>query len=270
MAITFGAGTLEEDVVFGSPAAETIEGLGGGDLVLAGDGDDLISGNERFLWFGAPSPGTPGNNLILAGDGNDTVFAGYLADMVLGGGGNDSLFGAGVFTSPGAGGGVAASRDLGDLMFGGEGDDRMDGAGGNDTLHGGAGADTVIGNLGRDEMSGGDGADLFVFFFQSGPGLFTGDTGPDAATRDVISDFQSGEDRLDLSGYSGQAPRDLPPVFLGDAPFRPGEARLQARVQEEEGGSVVQIYLPFAYGPPPQTFEIELRGATPGADDILL
>jgi Ca2+-binding RTX toxin-like protein len=270
MAITFGTGTLEDDIVFGFPTADTIEGLGGSDMVFAGDGDDLIAGNERFLWFGAPSPGAPGNNLIFAGDGNDTVIAGYLADTVLGGDGDDSLYGAGVFTSPGAGGGVAASRDLGDLMFGGAGDDRMDGAGGNDTLHGGDGADTIIGNLGRDEMRGGDGADLFVFFFQSGPGLFTGDTGGDEATRDVISDFQPGEDRLDLSGYSGQAPRDLPPVFLGDEPFRPDEARLQVRLQEEEGGSVVQIYLPFAFGPPPQTFEIGLRGATPGAGDIIL
>jgi hypothetical protein len=56
-------------------------------------------------------------------------------------------------------------------------------------------------------MSGGNGADLFIFSFQSGPGLFTGDTGPDAATRDVIWNFQPGEDRLDLSGYSGHAPR---------------------------------------------------------------
>jgi Ca2+-binding RTX toxin-like protein len=244
--------------------------LGGSDIVFAGGGDDLIAGNERFLWFGAPSPGAPGSNLIFGGDGNDTVIAGYLADAVLGGGGNDSLYGAGVFTSGGAGGGVAASRDLGDLMFGGEGDDRMDGVGGNDTLHGGDGADTIIGNFGRDEMSGGEGADLFVFSFQSGPGLFTGDTGSNAATRDVISDLQPGEDCLDLSSYSGQAPRDLPPIFLGDAPFRPEEARLQVRVQEEEGGSVLQIYLPFAFGPSPQTFEIELRGATPGAGDIIL
>jgi Ca2+-binding RTX toxin-like protein len=139
MPVIFGTGTLEDDLVFGSPAADTIEGLGGSDMVLAGDGDDLIAGNERFLWFGAPSPGAPGNNLILAGSGNDTVFAGYLADMVLGGSGDDSLYGAGVFTSPGAGGGVAASRDFGDLMSGGEGDDRMDGAGGSDTLPGAPG-----------------------------------------------------------------------------------------------------------------------------------
>ncbi len=42
------------------------------------------------------------------------------------------------------------------------------------------------------------------------------------------------------------------------------------RVQEDEGGNVVQIYLPFAFGPPPQTFEIELRGAAPGAGDIII
>ena len=71
-----------------------------------------------------------------------------------------------------------------DFLFGNDVDNVLTGLGGDDVLVGNAGDDTLIGGEGADEMTGGEGADLFVI---------EGD--------DIITDFASGEDTIDLSGY---------------------------------------------------------------------
>jgi Ca2+-binding RTX toxin-like protein len=62
---------------------------------------------------------------------------------------------------------------------------------GNDILNGGAGIDILIGGAGKDTLSGGLGNDSFDFntFSEMGLGL----------TRDVITDFVRGQDKVDLS-----------------------------------------------------------------------
>ncbi|HMW16620.1 MAG TPA: M10 family metallopeptidase C-terminal domain-containing protein [Accumulibacter sp.] len=68
-------------------------------------------------------------------------------------------------------------------------DDRLEGAAGADSLMGGAGNDLLIGGLGSDQLTGGAGADRFIF-----------DQTPNATTnRDLVVDFQSGVDSLQLS-----------------------------------------------------------------------
>ncbi|MBC7477075.1 MAG: hypothetical protein H7317_03155 [Pseudorhodobacter sp.] len=58
---------------------------------------------------------------------------------------------------------------------------------------GASGNDTLLGGYGRDTMTGGVGADHFAF-------TAAGQTGKDAATRDLIVDFSRAElDRIDLS-----------------------------------------------------------------------
>jgi serralysin len=59
---------------------------------------------------------------------------------------------------------------------------------GSDQVFGGAGDDTLSGGLGNDTLTGGDGADSFVF-----------DTTAGAANRDVITDFETGNDKLAFS-----------------------------------------------------------------------
>jgi Ca2+-binding RTX toxin-like protein len=88
------------------------------------------------------------------------------ADTLYGSGGNDSM------------------RSLG-------GNDVLLGYAGNDSLDGGAGNDLIVGGAGRDTMTGGLGADKFRF-------ESTGDSGANSA--DKILDFQSGVDKIDLSG----------------------------------------------------------------------
>ncbi|MFU8882428.1 MAG: M10 family metallopeptidase C-terminal domain-containing protein, partial [Rhodobacterales bacterium] len=77
----------------------------------------------------------------------------------------------------------------GSRVTGGRQDDILIGSDGNDTLIGGAGNDIIVDSPGRDQMTGGPGADLFVLAADGGS--------------DVITDFEPGEDRLDLSAWVG-------------------------------------------------------------------
>ena len=77
----------------------------------------------------------------------------------------------------------------------GAGNDLLNGGSGNDTLVGGAGNDTLIGGLGKDVMTGSAGKNVFVF-------VSAKDSSVDKAGRDVITDFKSGQDKIDLSALS--------------------------------------------------------------------
>ena len=123
--------------------------------------------------------GTSSANTLNGGAENDTIN---------GQGGNDTLNGNG---GPDTINGGAGN----DSLNGGDGNDTLNGDAGVDTINGGAGNDRITGGAGFDVMSGGTGADTFVF------GSLIADigNGTAATTRDVINDFVSGLDKLDLS-----------------------------------------------------------------------
>ncbi len=117
--------------------------------------------------------------------GNDTKSLWYAGGTWKAMGGNDTVNG-----STGA-----------DTIYGDAGDDRLTGNAGNDMLVGGDGADILSGGYGRDLLNGGAGRDYMtggsdrdIFDFNS-----VHETGKTASSRDVITDFKSGEDKLDLS-----------------------------------------------------------------------
>jgi Ca2+-binding RTX toxin-like protein len=110
------------------------------------------------------------------GAGDDALSGAEGNDKLLGGLGDDSLDGG----------------DENDSLDGGAGNDSLDGGAGNDTLLGGTGNDTLTGGEGKDALSGGAGKDVFVFTTES-------DSGATKAERDVIKDFKSGDDKIDLS-----------------------------------------------------------------------
>jgi hypothetical protein len=94
----------------------------------------------------------------------------------------------------------------GDVIVGGKGndafvgtdrDDTISGGAGNDFLNGGAGSDVIIGGSGRDVLSGGAGDDFFAFTRKTDFG--TGNK------RDVIIDFESGFDLIDLGKIDANA-----------------------------------------------------------------
>jgi len=145
-----------------------VSGTDGNDVLVAGDGKDMLEGGD-------------GNDTLLAGAGNDMVDAGAGNDRVVAGEGNDLVEG-------GAGN---------DVLMGGAGNDVLHGGAGNDQLNGGSGDDTLIGGAGNDVLTGGSGADTFVFAAGSGRDVVTdfqaGADGKDIVqlSKDVFSDYQA-------------------------------------------------------------------------------
>lgn len=85
-----------------------------------------------------------------------------------------------------------------DRLNGDSGNNYLDGKAGNDTLKGGAGNDTLYGGAGRDTMTGGAGNDVFLFKAVS-------EMGSRPTTRDVITDFTKGQDKIDLSSIDANS-----------------------------------------------------------------
>ena len=142
----------------------------GDDVFVGSGGNDTINGGN-----GADSLyGMNGNDSILGGVGNDWIEGVGGNDRLLGEADNDTLLGG----------------DGNERLLGGDGQDVLLGGDGNDVLSGGAGNDTLNGGSGADSLSGGLGADVFVF----NP---TNDT-----YLPTITDFTSGTDKIDLSGFT--------------------------------------------------------------------
>jgi Ca2+-binding RTX toxin-like protein len=194
------------DFIGGGAGNDTIRGGDGADTIYGGLGDDNIgggAGNDQIF-------GSSGANVIFAGLGNDTVQGGTGNDTIYGSAGQNQLFGNDgndvIYTSAGgdlAAGGAGNDQIFGsdgqDTIYAGLGDDFIGGGAGNDLIFAGAGAnrifgglgnDTIVAGTGKDVMTGGPGADVFVFNSAAQIGIGAG--------RDVITDFTSGVDDIDL------------------------------------------------------------------------
>ena len=196
-------GTITDTISFGSGNDELIGGANR-EMASGGSGDDLrdfAGGNDFFIAGNTEEQPTDGNDDLDGGDGIDTydargVFNAVTVRLVeqrafgnaigqdlvvnfenaFGGDGNDTLIG-----------------DSGrNVLRGGAGGDTMNGLEGNDRMLGGNGADTINGNTGRDVMTGGGGLDIFDFNSIS-------DSAVGDAKRDLITDFTTGADLIDLS-----------------------------------------------------------------------
>lgn len=155
--------------------------------------------------------------------GNDTITLSSGRDIVKAYGGNDRVDGK-------AGNDVLNGMGGRDLLDGGSGNDRLTGGGGNDRLTGGTGKDILKGSAGAD-----------VFVFADG----------DSATnnrRDVIRDFQSGTDSIDLSGVvDSDADFIRGRVFSGD-----GNAEINYRSSvlwvDQDGDGTADLSVRIANG----------------------
>jgi Ca2+-binding RTX toxin-like protein len=83
-----------------------------------------------------------------------------------------------------------AGGDKSETLYGYWGNDTLAGGAGNDILDGNAGDDVLTGGLGADKLTGGTGSDRFVF-------TSSADSHPGSS--DLITDFISSEDKLDVS-----------------------------------------------------------------------
>lgn len=181
---TIWDGGGEDTIMYSSTAGARID-LRGGNWSSLGEpvhiqhlwDDSMDFDDERTVWMaeGADIENASG------GSGGDEIFGNELDNSLSGNGGDDELSG-------GAGSDELSGSDGRDDLSGAGGSDTLSGGNDRDTLNGGGGADTLYGHGDKDTMTGGGGADTFVF-----------DTVIGTSNPDVVKDFVSGSDRLNLS-----------------------------------------------------------------------
>ena len=169
------------------------------ELMPVGEGEhqiETILGSNQADWIIA----TGGSQIIEAGNGKDHVNAGGGRDTIMGGNGADHLYGEG----------------------------------GPDHIDGGNGPDVLVGGGGSDELTGGHGPDIFLFEAHDDGGAdgHTGGHGEyskDApviealfghqdsiqGSSDVITDFEPGIDKIDLSALGVSLHWSAAPEALG-------------------------------------------------------
>ena len=164
-------GTNFDDSLVGTSFSDEIIALGGNDVLLGGDGDDFLDGGFGF-------------DTINGGNGNDTTSYAFYSGPIV------ANLTTGVVGFPG-------NSLLTDTLIsienviGTNGNDSITGNNDANVLSGRLGNDTLNGGLGRDTMTGGAGNDIFVYNRTT--------ESPAGSNRDVITDFQRGFDKIDLS-----------------------------------------------------------------------
>lgn len=191
------------DLVFGTAAANIINGQSGNDVIAAFAGNDSITGGfgDDYILAGI------GDDRLFGGDGNDFLFGEAGNDILDGADGDDAMFG-------GAGNDTVTGGEGNDWMYGNGGADRMTGGFGDDLLDGGAGGDVLIDDTGNDTLLGGAGndrltagADNDILWGGAGADRLSGGTGNDVYVynsrtegNDIILDFVSGNDAFNFAG----------------------------------------------------------------------
>jgi Ca2+-binding RTX toxin-like protein len=238
------SGTALRDVIRSLGGDDIVNGLSGNDFINGGTGFDTLSGNAGF-------------DSIFGGSGNDTLNGDADDDQLFGESGKDTMNGG----------------SQNDRLDGGTQDNILNGDTGNDTLLGAGGADTMNGGAGNDELRGGrefdtmtGGADHDTFVIINGD-FGTLDPMIGFGHRDIITDFQVGQDKIDLNFLDAKAgvENDQAFSFIGTAKF---SAEGQVRQITEGDHTVIQAN---NVGEAGADFEIQLTGfVNLGSNDFIL
>jgi Ca2+-binding RTX toxin-like protein len=176
-------GSIFRNTLFGLDGDDYLTGLGGGDLLYGGMGNDTYEITDAT------------DSIIEEVDaGTDTVFA-YTSVTLWENVENLTLytnFQDPDYPSPQDDPLNGTGNQLDNTITGNNASNVLSGKRGNDTLLGEAGDDRLVGGVGEDILTGGDGADRF-YRWRSGTGV------------DTFTDFQVGEDLLYFSakGFGG-------------------------------------------------------------------
>lgn len=194
------------DTFTGNGGVNDIRGNKGNDLIRGGDGDDLLyggKGDDEIYGEGDTDRfyADPGNDYYHGGLGQDWLMlngtisctvdlaittaqnTGFGNDTIVdvqslyGGSNDDTLYG----------------NDEKNRLQGNDGDDTLYGRGGKDRMYGLDGADTFYGGGNRDRMYAGVDNDEDTFVYES---ILESTVG---RKRDLIYEFDTGEDKIDLS-----------------------------------------------------------------------
>lgn len=200
------AGGAEKDRLFGDGGANVLLGNGGNDYLDSRGGNDTLeggTGNDKLSSGG-------GDDNLLGQEGNDTIYLGSGNDLIDGGPGKDRIIVSGSrpatidlaqTTAQDTGFGTDIILNV-ERATGGHGNDRLTGNDARNDLRGNGGDDTIAGGAGADRLEGGPGADhLHGSIDLSAEPFVLSSAGASRAGsgRDVIHDFLSGIDRIDLS-----------------------------------------------------------------------
>jgi Ca2+-binding RTX toxin-like protein len=214
---SIGAGYIEKLILTGTAningtgndMANVITGNSGNNTLLGGIGNDTLNG----LGGHDALDGGAGNDRMFGGSGNDSytvdslsdrVFETTTATSIVDAGGTDTAF-SGITLSIDAYAGVRLVENLtltgiGNINGTGNGlGNVITGNSGNNALYGALGADTLSGGLGRDVLYGGVDTAVDTFAFAA-----IGESTVGAA-RDLIHNFVSGTDKIDLRGIDANA-----------------------------------------------------------------
>ncbi|MFM7083462.1 MAG: M10 family metallopeptidase C-terminal domain-containing protein, partial [Hyphomicrobium sp.] len=219
----------------GNSLSNMLTGGTGNDMLNGGAGADTHVGglgNDTFVFDNA------GDTAIeLLGEGTDTVQSSV---SIAGLGANtENLTLSGTATLNGTGNALnntILGNSAANILSGLDGADSLSGGSGADTLDGGTGADSLNGGAGRDIMTGGADADTFIF-----NGIT--ESGNSATTRDIITDFVHGVDKIDLSGMdaSSSLAGNNSFLWIGTGAFSTS-ADGQIRYQYDATNNVTVIY----------------------------
>lgn len=183
--------------IFGTAAADTLVGTCGDDDIAGDGGNDSLFGGEGSDYL----DGSIGADTMAGGAGGDFYFVDNRKDIVIEGTECDcpDTVASGISYALTDnvenlfllydGNSYGYGNSLDNYILGNVGDNNLRGGGGNDVLFGGDGADTLFGQSGADMMVGGDGEDVFLFTNRSDI----------ANAGDLVADFWSGEDQIDVS-----------------------------------------------------------------------
>ncbi|CCQ72937.1 calcium-binding protein [Magnetospira sp. QH-2] len=244
-----------QDTIFGSEAADTIQGANGNDILVGGAGDD------RFLVQGSGH----GFDEIDGGNGQDSI-QGSADDDVIGLWGDFSAensiesIDGGAGTDTVQGGWTHDTWDFSSVELrnveaidGGGGNDVITGSQGSDSIFGGDGNDTLIADgAGGDAFAGGAGVDTLVFDGNRTDYVVNGVAGTVTHGSGVVDRF--GAD-IEFLGFADEvvATADLeggplvePPFQLSGNTLEVGIGKTFATVQEAwavaEAGDTLMIY----------------------------
>jgi len=267
--IVFGLKPIEAVTRIDAAGDQTVRGGLGNDVLISYGGDDHLigdAGNDSLR-------SVAGTDILEGGLGDDEyfVFADH-SDTIIDTGGLDTIRTTTDWDLSGyasienvvlsaAGNQQVSGNGLDNRIIGSSGDNVLSGREGDDRLEGGQGADVLAGGPGRDILIGGAGADRFVF------------SDADVGDRDVITDFEPGRDRIDLSQVDAVTGRSGNQAFsfIGGTDFSGTAGELRTDTLTYTDGTVVTIIEGDRDGDGAADFQLELRGQqVPAAADFIL